>query len=100
MTLYVIQYIGLEGIVIDKTSRANPGDLLKTYDPEAHDGQGTAIFTDKLDEAMTFEDITEAFRLIFKTPTKRPRRPDGQPNQPLRAFSLDIVSIDKVMRGK
>jgi hypothetical protein len=95
----VIQYVGLEGMAIDESSRANPGDLLKSYDPEAHDGQGAATFTDKLDEAMTFEDLTEAFRCIFRVPVKRPRRPDGKPNMPLRALTLDVVPVDKLMRG-
>ena len=95
----VIQYVGLEGMVVDRMSYANPGDLLKSYDPEAHDGQGAATFTDKLDDAMIFEDLTEAFRCIFQVPVKRPRRPDGKPNMALRAFTLEVVPIDKLMRG-
>jgi len=99
MTLYVIQYVALEGTVIDKSSRADPGQLLKSFDPEAGDGWGSATFTDILDEAMIFEDLTDAYREIMRVPVKRPRRPDGKPNMPLRVFTLEVVPVEKLMRG-
>jgi hypothetical protein len=94
--MFVIQFVGLGGIVIDKSSRANSGDLLESYDPEAHEGQGTAKFTGDKAKAMVFDDITDAYRLIFKVPVKRPRREDGKPNMPLRAFDLIVTPIEKV----
>ena len=93
--MYVIQYIGLAGDVINKKSRAGSGELLKSFDPEAHDGRGEATFTNDKTKAMIFDDITDAYRLIFTIPTKRPRREDGKPNMPLRAFTLLVTPIEK-----
>jgi hypothetical protein len=92
--MFVICYVGLSGVVIDAKSSANPGEYLMAYDPEAHGGRGRAEFTDDLSKAMVFKDISSAYRCIFQVPVRRPRREDGKPNMPLRAFTLEVSRLN------
>jgi hypothetical protein len=72
------------------------GKFLKEFDVGAHDGRVDRCpipTTDKIEEALHFENAGEA--LIFWSTESRvkPRRPDGKPNRPLTAFSVEIVKI-------
>jgi hypothetical protein len=89
----VIRYAGLAGTVDDPTSSASLGDYLENYDPEAYEGRGYAKFTSNPSRAMHFPDMAAARRCILQVPVKRPRRPDGKANMPLRAFHLEIERI-------
>ena len=90
--MYVIRYAGMAGTVIEK-SHANPGEYLKDYKPEAHGGQGYAEFTGDIHDAIVFEDMAEAYRLIFTVPVRKPKRADGKANMPLRAFHLVVEKL-------
>lgn len=66
---------------------------LKFYDIEAYDGRGTAEFTRDRDQALCFlsaKDAMEAWRAV---PANRPLRPDGCPNRPLTAFTMEIKEL-------
>jgi hypothetical protein len=67
--------------------------FLKSYDPEAHDGMGFAEWTTELDQAMKFDTAGEAWMLWRTIPTSRPRRPDGQFNRPLTAFTIEVMDV-------
>jgi hypothetical protein len=87
----VIRCMALTGIT-RKPGRGSPaGMYLKAYDPEAHDGQGLADWTGKLEDALKFETATEAWNLWRTVPKSRPVRPDGKPNRPLTAFTVEII---------
>jgi hypothetical protein len=64
------------------------GWWLKSFDPEAFDGRGDALFTDRPDLALRFETLGEAFELWRRQSRCRPLREDGEPNRPLTAFSV------------
>lgn len=69
----------------------NDGQFLKAYDPEAHDGRGRIDTTDRLEDAMAFPDAGAALEL-WKTQSRvRPLRPDGKPNRPLTAYTVEVV---------
>jgi hypothetical protein len=74
------------------TGKGDPciGMYLKSYDPEAHDGGGEAIWTSNKDEAMHFENQMIAWQLWKVVPKARPTREDGKPNRPLTAFTITI----------
>lgn len=88
---YVIKVYGPVGVVI---SQPDPemiaGQYLSSYDPEAHDGQGDASFTNDRAKALEFETVEAALAFAHASPIKRPLRADGRPNRPLTAFHLDV----------
>jgi hypothetical protein len=80
-----------QGLAIDTVPFGVPiGQFLKSYDPEAHDGRGSARWTNNLNEALTFSSQVEAARLWRSIPRVRPKRSDGRPNRPLTAFTVLI----------
>jgi hypothetical protein len=65
------------------------GQYLKSYDPEARDGEGEVTWTPDRGLAMTFPDVAAAHACWTQVPRSRPVRPyDGQPNRPLTAWSI------------
>jgi hypothetical protein len=69
------------------------GEYLKSFDPEAHDGRGEALFTRHIKEAMVFTDAMEAIKLWQTQSVTRPLRDDGKKNRPLTAFSASFENI-------
>ena len=84
----------MPGIAHHPSVGSPAGLFLKAYDPEAYDGRGQADWTDNLDDAMRFDTSGEAWMLWRKVPFTRPRRPDGRPNRPLAAFSIEVLSLE------
>lgn len=66
------------------------GEYVKKYQPEAFDGHGDVVFTDKKEEALTFESFTAAHIFVGQVPKNRPYRDDGRPNRPISAFTLEM----------
>lgn len=70
-----------------------PGAWVRTYDPEGHDGQGDATWTMDPNEALAFPTPQAAFRTWRAIPECKPLRPDGLPNRPLTAYTVEILSL-------
>jgi hypothetical protein len=86
MTVYIVAY----GPVL--TPDTIEGEFLKAYDPEAFGGFGTAEFTTKLPEAMSFPDAAAAITFSRQVPQSRPFRTDGRENRPLTTFHLEFLN--------
>ena len=67
---------------------------LETYDVDAHNGQGRALFTRHLKEARKFATLTDAMEAWKTQSTVVPLRPDGKPNRPLTAYTVMPVRLD------
>jgi hypothetical protein len=66
------------------------GLFLKAADFEAFGGRGYMTFTDDIAKAMKFETAGDAM-VMWRTQSKtRPIRPDGEPNRPLTALTIEI----------
>jgi hypothetical protein len=89
----VIKSHGLVGSVIQEGSAGSGTGYVKSYDPSAHVGRGEITFTNDIDEALKLRDVNAAFDFIYQTPTERPVRADGEPNQPITAFHLEIFPL-------
>ena len=90
---YVLKIVGLAGGIEGPCTGSPVGHFVKSYDPEAHDGRGDTVGTLDLTEAQTFDSPDEAivyYRQISKT---RPLRPDGRPNRPLTAFTVEVLPV-------
>lgn len=90
----VIRCLGLAGHAVKEAAFNPAGDYLEGFDPEAGYGWGAAAFTRDLQRAMVFPDLKAAYEFIGTRPKTRPTRPDGKPNRPLTAFTLQILPRD------
>jgi hypothetical protein len=79
---------GLQPHVIVSGDPRCPGQYLKSYDPEAHDGRGDCVWTSRRADALVYPDFTAAFEAWRQVPKCRPRREDGKPNAPLTSFTV------------
>ena len=66
------------------------GQYLVSYDPEAYGGRGWADWSSDLGQALHFEDYSAGLAYWRQVSRTRPRRPDGQPNRPLTAFTVSL----------
>lgn len=67
--------------------------LLKRYDPEGNAGFGDIQVTNDPRQALLFDSPSDALTLWKVTSKTRPVRPDGNPNRPLTAFTIEIISV-------
>jgi hypothetical protein len=98
-TVYIIRILGhaagsgsveaLFGMVVK--GEEPPERYIKTFDHEAHGGQGYATFTNDPRKALAFPTWNDAHEFWRKVPKCRPTRPDGKPNRPLTASSIEVV---------
>lgn len=66
---------------------------VQAYDPNGHDGWGDLTITHQLTEAYPYPSPMAAVTAWRTVPTVRPRRPDGQPNRPLMAWTVTLAVI-------
>lgn len=66
------------------------GQFLKSANFEAFGGQGHMTFTDDIDKALKFATAGDAIALWGTQSKTKPLRPDGQPNKPLTALTVEI----------
>lgn len=68
------------------------GKYVKSYDP--HDGlRGKLVVTANLQDANQFADAEDAIEVWQTVNRNHPIRPDGQPNRPLTAFTVELMRI-------
>lgn len=69
---------------------------LKTYDPDfGDDGRGFFECVENRDEAKVFQSLEEAHAYWTQVPKVMPTRPDGKPNRPLTAFTVEVRPIER-----
>lgn len=88
----------LRAVALTEAHARINGQYLKSFDIEAHGGQGSAEFTNRLSKAHRFDSIKDALAEYSKVSVTRPLRDDGQPNCPLRAFTVEIISVGRASR--
>jgi hypothetical protein len=74
---------------------AEPGDYLVAFDPEARGGRGEALFSPDISEAMRFVDGMAAMTAWKMQSRTRPLRPDGKPNRPLTAYTVEAIEVGR-----
>lgn len=68
-------------------------EWLKSFDHEAFNGRGHGVFTNRIEHAMRFPSKVHALAFWGKQSTVQPLRPDGRPNKPLTALTVEIEEI-------
>lgn len=95
--MIAIKIVGLA----DGSETPFDGQYVMEYDP-ARDGQdpdGNPMLahlrtTPVASEALGFDGLRELRKLLYAVDQRRPVRPDGKPNRPLTAFTVEIVRVD------
>lgn len=70
--------------------------LVVDCDFDAHNGLGAFIFSNSPTKAKRFATAEEALTFYRTVSPSRPTRPDGEPNRPLTAFSVEVRRIEKL----
>lgn len=71
----------------------NCNKWVKTFDPDAFNGRGFLTVTNDQQKAKkfaTFKDAMDFWKIQSKV---RPFRPDGKPNRPLTAYTIEVKDI-------
>lgn len=82
-------------VVANEISGDVVNGYLKSYDPHTPDGRGYFETTDSRDEAMKFADLVEFHECWTQVSNTRPTRPDGKPNRPLTAFTVQSRPVER-----
>lgn len=85
----------VHGLALPIATTVHDGQYLVDYDPDRDLPLGHIVTTPNLEEAKRFSSAIEAMELWRRVSSKVARRPDGQPNRPLTAFTVEIVKVDE-----
>jgi hypothetical protein len=82
-------------MIVIKLFNQSTGDFLgylKSYDPDKGNETvtGDIVATQDIWEAMGFPNISSALAYGMQQSKRVPLRPDGEPNRPLTAFTLEF----------
>lgn len=69
------------------------GQFLEWYDPDLPGEGALAGFTRDASKAKTFPDGAAALEEWRRVRSVDPVRPDGKPNRPLTAFTVELVEV-------
>jgi hypothetical protein len=94
---YVIQIEWLGGSTGPSEPSEHAGRYVSRYDVNAHEGRGQVWTHANPAKAVQFASPSKAVEFYRRVSTVKPKRPDGQPNRPLTAFT---VSISKWENGQ
>ena len=70
------------------------GQYLLHFEVDAFNGRGLTQWTPDVAKAMRFDSATALLRFWRTQSTVRPTRPDGKPNRPLTAHTIEPVELD------
>lgn len=62
---------------------------LLSFDLDAHEGRGAIAMTVDPTKALTWPDVADVLAAWKAQSTVRPLRPDGKPNRPLSALTIE-----------
>jgi hypothetical protein len=88
---FVMRVIEVPGLL------AVPGDPTGMFvvdcDVDAYGGRGDAALTDDVYAARRFDSPSDALLFYRRVSNVRPVRPDGHPNRPLTAFTIEVLAL-------
>jgi len=74
-------------------SRPEDGQYVMSFDHNAHMGRGQLESTGRVDRALRFATKADAMEFWGRQSTFRAVRPDGKPNRPLTAYTVEIEEV-------
>ena len=73
------------------------GQYLKSFDHDGSGGVGYGEGTFDPNEALQFDTQMDALEFWRKPSSVRPLRPDGEPNRPLTASTVEFVPLSRAL---
>lgn len=73
--------------------RIEDGMYVAKYDPNGRNGRGDVVFTPEPEGALKFATAKDVLDFYQQVSTTHPLRPDGKPNRPLTAYTVEIVKL-------
>jgi hypothetical protein len=91
-----VAYEGVAGdlAVAAVSNEIEVGKYLEWSDPDAKHGMGDDRWTDDVAKAKRFPSFEAAMACWTATSRIRPRRPDGEPNRPMTAYSVSVEKLE------
>lgn len=86
---YILQIVDTPGVMLPQPQASVVGLYIKGFDPDYRFPIGRVITTKDPAEAMRFESAPAA--LAYWSQRVGGIRPDGKPNRPLTAFTVEVV---------
>jgi hypothetical protein len=77
------------GVVPTGETFAEP-TFMQSFNPSTPDGRGDLVLTGDVEKAQVFSSAAEAMALWRTQSSTVPLRPDGQPNRPFTAFTIQV----------
>lgn len=77
----------------DGTPCPEAGCYVRQYTPDGYDGRGRMIATARRELARLYPDAVAAWADWRRVSATHPRRPDGKPNRPLTAYTVELVQV-------
>lgn len=91
---YVMRCTALAGKHVGPGAGLAPvGQYLQAYNHDAHQGRGEADWTRDPAAALNFPDPGAAQAAWSGQSTLVPLRPDGKPNRPLTAYTIEVLPL-------
>lgn len=63
-------------------------------DFEENDDEGAVVLTNYEDDAKEFDTPRDALEFWNQQSRTKPLRPDGRPNRPLTAFTMEVIYVE------
>lgn len=80
-------------IMADGQPSVFDGEYVTDFDPDFMDGLGMVKSTPDISKAKPFKDLAAVMAFWKTQSTVKPTRPDGRPNRPLTAFTIEPVLL-------
>jgi len=78
----------------DGSHSPEAGDYVVEFDHDAYRGRGMLKSLPDPRYALRFADKAAAMEFWRRTSALRPIRPDGEPNRPLTAYTVEIMDVE------
>ncbi len=72
---------------------AHDGRWVRSYSPDGYGGRGSLVTTNDPTRALSFAGIPAAMDFYRQQSATHPKRIDLQPNRPLTAYTIEILSL-------
>jgi hypothetical protein len=77
----------------DSSDSPEAGQYVVVFDHDAHAGRGTGMFSRDVAHALRFNTKADAIEFWNRASRLRPLRPDGEPNKPMTAYTVEIEEV-------
>ncbi len=90
---FTLKIVDLSWLKPELGAEPRTGQYIKFFDVARHNGKDPFPMTDDVTQAAQWDDASTALAFWKTQSIVRPFRPDGKPNRPLTALSVELHKI-------